>query len=405
MMIFKLAYRNFFRNTRRSIISGISIAIAITLIIFAQSYIKGVIRNISDNVVKLISGHIRITTKEFERRERMLPLSEALYLTPEFYEKLKSEDILYIAPRIKFGVLLGQNEMNSPSLGFAIDPVIEKKFSGLDSRIVQGSYLNTDGNSTIIGKELAGQLNLKIGDTLTIITRTAYDSPTGVNLIVQGIFSVGIGGMDRNVFYIPFKAGQRLLDLEDRATEVALILKDPKQSLKVARTIQNQSDYSVVPYQYNSILKYINAATVLFSLLYIIILIVACSTIANTMIMIVYERTREIGMLKAMGMNNFSIIKMLVLEAGIIGLAGSLLGTIFGSAMSYWFKYQGLDISKVSASASADMPFGPIIYFAPTLMIIITAFLFGLLASIIIAYIPVSKAAKLEPAKALKTIT
>ncbi len=404
-MIFKLAYRNFFRNTRRSIISGISIAIAIMLIIFAQSYIQGVIRNISDNVVKLIAGHINITTKEYERRERMLPLSEALYLMPEFLGKIKTEDVLYVAPRIKFGVLLGQGEMNTPSLGYAIDTDIEKNFSGLDKRIVQGSYFTGIENATIIGKELAKQMNLKIGDTLTIITRTAYDSPTGINLIVQGIFSVGIGGMDKNIFYIPLKTGQRLLDLEDRATEVALILKDAKKSLEVAKSLQSESDLSVVPYQYNSILKYFNSATIMFSLIYFIILIVACSTIANTMIMIVYERTREIGMLKAMGMTNSAIIRLLVLEAGIIGLVGSLIGTVMGSVLSFWMKYQGFDISKVSASASADMPFGPIIYFAPTSVIIITAFLFGLLASMIVALIPVSRAAKLEPAKALKTIT
>jgi len=328
-----------------------------------------------------------------------------LYLTPEFLGKIKTEDVLYVAPRIKFGVLLGQGEMNTPSLGYAIDTDIEKNFSGLDKRIVQGSYFTGIENATIIGKELAKQMNLKIGDTLTIITRTAYDSPTGINLIVQGIFSVGIGGMDKNIFYIPLKTGQRLLDLEDRATEVALILKDAKKSLEVAKSLQSESDLSVVPYQYNSILKYFNSATIMFSLIYFIILIVACSTIANTMIMIVYERTREIGMLKAMGMTNSAIIRLLVLEAGIIGLVGSLIGTVMGSVLSFWMKYQGFDISKVSASASADMPFGPIIYFAPTSVIIITAFLFGLLASMIVALIPVSRAAKLEPAKALKTIT
>ncbi|MCK4755537.1 hypothetical protein KAS56_01235, partial [candidate division WOR-3 bacterium] len=81
MYLLKLAYRNFFRNTRRSIISGISVAIAIAVIIFAQSYMRGVIENISENIVRLISGHIRITTKEYDRRERMIPLSEALDLT------------------------------------------------------------------------------------------------------------------------------------------------------------------------------------------------------------------------------------------------------------------------------------------------------------------------------------
>jgi len=235
--LLKLSCRNFFRNTRRSIISGTSIAIAIALIIFAQSYYKGIIKNISDNVIKLLSGHIRITTQEYERRERLLPLSEAIDLSPEFYQALKNDEIELIAPRIKFGVLLGEEELSIPALGYAIDPAKESKISGLDKRIIKGSYLDSASNSAIIGKELAKRLNLKVGDTITIITRTAYDSPTGINLLIKGIFAIGIGGIDRSLFYIPLKVGQQLLDLNGRATEIALIFNNPNQSIEVARKI------------------------------------------------------------------------------------------------------------------------------------------------------------------------
>ena len=402
--LLKLAYRNFFRNTRRSIISGTSIAIAIALVIFAQSYLKGVLKNISGNVIKLLSGHVRITTQEYERRERLLPLSEAINLSPKFYQALKNDEIELIAPRIKFGVLLGQEELSVPALGYAVDPTIERKISGLDRRIINGSYLDSFSNSTIIGKELAKRMNLKVGDTLTLITRTAYDSPTGINLLIKGIFSIGIGGMDRSLFYIPLRVGQRLLDLDDRATEIALILKNPNQSMEVAQAIKSQLDYSIVPFQYNPLLRYINSVTIIFSFFYAVILLVACSTIANTMIMVVYERTREIGMMKAMGLSNLSVVGLLTLEAGLIGAVGSFIGTLFGAVLSYWLKYQGIDISMVSSTTSADMPFGPIIHFAPTPFVVIGGFLFGLIAAIIVALLPISRVTRLEPAKALKTI-
>ncbi|MEO0092469.1 MAG: FtsX-like permease family protein [candidate division WOR-3 bacterium] len=404
-MILKLAYRNFLRNTRRSIISALSIAIAITLIIFVQSYLRGILINISDNVIKLVAGHIRITTLNYERQERLLPLSEAIELSPDFMRLLQREEILYIAPRIKFGVLLGQDELSIPSLGYAIDAETEKKFSGLDKRVIQGAYLDNFGNSVVLGRELARRLNLQIGDTLTIITRTVYDSPTGINLVVQGIFSTGIGGMDRNIFYIPLKVGQRMLDLENRATEIAIILKNPRQSIKIAREIQSQSNYRAVPYQYNQLLKYINSITPIFSIIYIIILIVACSTIANTMIMVVYERVQEIGMLKALGLSDLSIVKLLTCEAGIIGLLGSFIGSVGGSILSYWLKYQGLDLRVVSSTASFDLPYGPIIYFAPTPLLVTTAFWFGLISAIFVGLIPILKVVKLEPAQALRTIT
>lgn len=403
MQILKLAYRNFFRNTRRSVISSISVALAITVIIFAQSYIKGIFGSIGDNVTRLISGHIRITTSEYERRERMLPLSESIELTPEFYAALPEPEITVTSPRVKFGVLLGEEELSVPALGYAIDPDKERGIAGLQQRLVDGEYIGTGEAAAILGKGLAERLNIAVGDTLTIITRTAYDSPAGINLLVKGIFSVGIGGFDRSVFYIPLDIGQQLLDLEGRATEVALLVTEPKDAVQIARSIDLGPGYSIVPYQHNMLLSYMNVAETIYGIMYVIILLVACSAIANTMLMIVFERTKEIGMMKALGLGNASIVGLLAIEAGIIGIVGSATGTALGTALSYWLKYEGIDISSMSATASADIPFGPVIYLAPTPLIVLSGFLLGLFMTIIVALLPIRRAIKIDPAKALRT--
>ena len=402
MYIFKLAYRNFSRNKMRSLISGLSIAIAITAIIFTKSYVRGMTDNITNNIVTLISGHIRITTKEYERRERLIPLSEAIDLSPEFYEAIRNEEIVVFSPRIKFGVLLGEKELSIPALGYAIDPDKETGISGFEKRLVQGSNISTGENATILGKGLAERLNVTIGDTLTIVTKTAYDSPAGINLLVKGIFETGIGGMDRSLFYIPFDVGQRLLDLEGRATEFVIIVKDQNNAIDVAREMQSHLDYSVVPFQYNALLRYINSASIVYSLFYVIILVVASSAIANTMLMVVFERTKEIGMMKAMGLSNLPIISLFTVESAIIGVIGSLGGTLIGAALSYWLKYQGINMAMMSSSTSADMPFGPIIYLSPTPLILIGGFLFGVLTTVIVALLPISRIVKLEPAEALR---
>ncbi len=404
MNLFRLAYRNFFRNTRRSLISGISVALAITAIIFARSYIRGIFQNMSGNVVKLVSGHITITTKEYERRERLIPLAESFELSEKFYASLPEKDIKIVSPRIKFGVLLGEEELSIPALGYAIDPEKERDIAGLQKRLVAGTYLRAGERDAILGKGLAERLNMTVGDTLTVITRTAYDSPTGLNFVIKGIFQIGIGGMDRSIFYIPLDVGQAMLDLEGRTTEVVILLNDPNKAVEVARSIRLGNDYAVTPYLYNPVLRWVNLAEVIYSFFYLIILLVACSAIANTMLMIVFERTKEIGMMKALGLNNLSIVGLLTIEASIIGVVGSFIGTIGGTILSYWLKYKGIDISMVSSTASADMPFGPIIYVAPTPFIIATAFLVGLLVTVIVALLPISRATRINPAKALKTI-
>ncbi len=402
MNILKLAYRNFFRNSRRSIISGLSVTIAILAIVFAKSYFTGAINNVRGNVVSLVSGHIRITTPQYERRERLMPLDEALELSPQFYEQVAHKEVVVSSPRIKFGVLLGEEEVSIPALAYAIDPEKEANITGFDKRLVQGEYIVSGEEAAILGAGLAERLNISVGDTLTIITKTAYDSPTGMNLLIKGTFKTGIGGVDRSLFYMPLDVGQQMLDLEGRATEFVMMIAHPERAVEVARDIEVKTGLSVVPFQHNAILRLISVAEYAYGFLYAIILIVACSAIANTMLMVVFERTKEIGMMKAMGLNNFSIIALFTAEAGMIGVMGSFFGAIFGAVLSYWLKYHGIDVAVMSQATSTDMPFGPIIYPAPTMLIVIGSFLFGLLATVVVALLPISRVSKLQPADALR---
>ena len=202
MYIFKLALRNFFRNTRRSLISGLSVAIAIMVIIFARSYIKGIIQNVNDNIVRLVSGHINIVTPEYKRRERLLPIAESIKLDDQLYKILEHDEITHVSPRIKFGVLLGEEELSVPALGYAFTPEIERDISALDKRITEGEYILSGERTALLGVNLAKRLDVCVGDTFTIITRTAYDSPTGINFIVIGLFETGIGCVVCSLFYI-----------------------------------------------------------------------------------------------------------------------------------------------------------------------------------------------------------
>lgn len=405
MKLFKLAIKNFFRNTRRSILSSISVMIAITAILFAQSYIQGIFKNINENIIALVSGHINITTQEYKRRERLLPLSESITFDSTFIQDITSGEVTRITPRIKFGVLLGEEELSVPALGYAFIPEMEKDISNLDARIAEGSYIATGERSAILGIGLAKRLNMGVGDTLTIITRTVYDSPTGITVKINGLFETGIGGVDRSLFYIPLDIGQYMLDMDGEVTEVVVQVKDKDRAMAIARDIQARTGLLAIPFQHNTMLRYLNVAYVIYGILYFIILLVACSTIANTMIMVIFERTREIGMMKALGLSSREIITTFIIEASCIGFIGSLVGTIIGSALSYWLKFQGLDITFMSSSVSTQsLPFGPVIYLSPTLFIVFGAFIFGFIATIVVAYLPISRVTRMEPAQALRAI-
>jgi len=408
-VLLKLALRNVLRNKRRSVLTAVGIIIAVMLIVYAQGFVTGMIDGMVENTARIKTGHVRIVTPEYLRREKLFPLDEAVYITPELEELVaQTPEVQAFTYRIPFGVLLSKGERSKPAFGTAIDVEREKKFLDLstEEHLIEGSYLEADEEAVLMGKGLAEKLGFRVGDSLVIITSTAYGSPSGMNLTVKGIVELGQVNLDDNAFYIPLAAGQQLLDLEGRAAEMLVLLDSKSEAERVASAWRKEAGDAMglafVPWQADDILGMLMVAFKIYWVMYGIILLIASATIINTMLMAVFERIKEIGILKAMGMRGGRILWLLTAEASMIGLFGAAVGAALGVLLA--LIAPEVNFSSLSGQDMGSIYFNPIIPVSLTPGVVFACFAFGWFIATLAALYPARQGTKVRPAEALRRI-
>jgi putative ABC transport system permease protein len=419
--ILKMAFRNIGRNKRRTMLSAIAISIAVMVVVVMRGYIGGIMDSMFDSLTKIETGHIKIAHPEYYEKADMMPLEYMVDgLDGGGYKQLLPilepvEGVKFIAPRIKFGVLLSFRGRSRSALGLGIDPRIEDEITSFNRIMVEGQYFGTDENakSIIMGTGLADRLGIKLDDKLTILARTAYDSLRGMTFRVTGTFEYGISSMDSKLFYIPIGAAAQLLEMGNGVSELILMVDRVEDADKIAEAIRDKlrqqdetylENVKIIPWQeqetFYSMFKF---AGTIYGVVYIILLILASTVIINTIMMIIYERTREIGTIGALGMTSGQIVLLFVVEAIIISAIGSFFGTVVGGGFDLFLHIVGVNLRTLSGG-SMDLPSTDIIYprFGPS--ILIWSFLFGIVVASVMAYIPARRAARVEPVEALRSV-
>ena len=411
--MFKLALRNIFRNKRRSILTGLSIAVAVMVAVYLWSLISGIMDNLFDNMIRFNNGHVRILNSEYVKRERMLPLEANI---KNYFDLLKlaerNQSVTLAVGRIKFGVLLEHNGKNKPVFGVGIVPSAESQISHLDQNIVEGRMIQPGQGEMNIGTGLARDLGLKLGDTLTVVTQTAYGSISAMNLKIVGIFNYGAQSIDKTTFFIPLSKAQQLLDLQGTVTEIFVFVKDMYKAPEVSKEIRSRLDntypnqFTTQAWQDQEILYfYMVVARNVYAGLYFLVLFLASFTILNTMFMSVLERTKEIGMMKALGMKDHQVMGIVIIEALIIGTIASFIGAIFGSLISYYLATKGLDLTSTFESmGTLNFPISSVYRAIFSWGIVFFGFCMGILFSVAAAIPPSLRAAKMAPTEALREI-
>jgi putative ABC transport system permease protein len=409
--IARMALRNLTRNTRRSVLSALAIVIALMMIVFAQGFIRGLLDQTADNTARLKTGHLRIASENYLRQERLLPLSDAIDAGPKMDSVFGGlSGVRARAERIRFGVLLDHADRNVPAMGVGIEPDAERDILRLQDAIAAGGYFSGNEDEVLLGKGLADKLAIGLGDTLVLITQTAWGSPTGANLVVRGIVESGVGQLDGTHFFITLAAAQRLLDLDGRASEVIVMLDDPRQAPALAGVLRERlaaagyEDVAVRGMKSDPIMAFMSLAEVIYFIIYLMILLVASTAIINTMLMVVFERTREIGMMKALGMSERSILGVLVLESGFIGLGGSIAGVLLGATLVLVLAPHGIDFSGAMGGEANPTMLAGLVHPQLTAAAVVVSFLLGLVLSLMVGLLASHRAGKLSPAEALRTI-
>ncbi len=412
----RLAFKNLFRHKLRTFVSIVAIAFAVLIVVFARGYIVGMIDSIAAEHIQYNSGHIKLITPEYRDEERLLPLNYPLdgfdgQGLEEMVAMLNNvEDVEMVIPRLKFGAMVSAEDELVTLSGWGVELEQEKVFTKIEDYLVEGRMPQTGRLEVMMGTSLLTKLNRQVGDKVTIVFNTAYNSLKGITFTIVGRTESGIKLLNEIVFYLPLDQAQRLLEMDGQVTELLLVTPDQKlvpQVLPRVKTLLaahgGDGRYLALGYKETSDLVYfMEVAKLIYNQIYIFLVCLACIVVTNTMLMIVKERTKEIGMVAALGLESKDIRRLFVTEGAIMGVVGSLIGASLGSLINGYFAKNGYNMTAATSGFSSEIVFNSIIYPVSSPANTIFAFMLGVVIVTIACLIPAQRAARLSPTEAMR---
>lgn len=414
--LIKLAYKNLFRHKLRTFVSIVAIAFAVMIVIFARGFIVGMVDSTFADHIQYNSGHIKVVNREYRQQERLLPLNYPVdgFNNQGLDQMIKSlkeiDEVDMVIPRLKYGAMVSTGDELITMNGWGVDPEKEVKFTNIESKLVEGRMVKTGRLEVVMGADLMDKLDRQVGEKITIVSNTAFNSLNGLTFKIVGRLESGIKMLDEFVFYLPLDQAQRALYMEGETTELLLVTEDRslvKQTIPKVKDLLSRNQvgdrYLALGYKETSdLLPFMELAKIIYNQIYIFLVLLSSIVVVNTMIMIVSERTKEIGMMSALGMDSRNILQLFLIEGGIMGVIGSLIGALSGTIIVDYLSEIGIDFSAALGGFSSDIMINSIIYPVSSITNTIFAFVLGATLVTIACIIPARRAVKLEPTEAMR---
>lgn len=398
--LLKLAYRNLGRNRTRSLLSALAVAVGMSLLLLMVAVLDGEMRGALQNTIKLQSGHLQIRPASYDENRISLKWEDLIADPSQVVEKVKSYPQVTVAsPRlIASGILTLSDESKGVQIiGIEPDSAANQPFR---EGLIAGEFLRGDDREGIlIGKALADKLNLRINDMVNLLVTTSNGDVDEQLFTIRGIYSTRTPGFDESTVLMPLPKLQTITATENHASVIYVLLRDIDQTELVAQALQS-TDYKVVTWreQNQLIVQFEDYANAFFILLYLIVLGITATVVTNTLVMAVFERTREIGILAAIGMKGSGIMAQFLAEAALLATGGVIGGLVIGGAMVAYFTVKGVYVGDLGLTG---VLFEDRVYahltLANTINLAIVTYIITLIASLY----PAVLAARLEPVEAL----
>lgn len=399
--LLKMAFRDLGRNKRRSILSALAVSMATTLLIFMASVVRGEFRGALQNGIRLQTGHIQVRAASYDENKVSLAWEDLVDEPTQVADQLNAHpEIADATPRlIASGILsLGDNSRGVQVLG--IDPTAEAN-QIFRQGLIAGDFLAADDREGIlIGKPLAEKFDINIGDRVNLLINTSNGDVDEQAFTIRGIYTTNVFPYDENTVFMPLAKAQSFAGAENHASFIFVLLKDQDKTELVADSLTTSS-YQIVTWQdLNELsVQFEQFAGAYMVILYLIILGITATVVTNTLVMAVYERTREIGILSAIGMKGFRIMSAFLTEAALLATGGVIGGLILGGLLIAYVGSVGLVIPAtqgVTGILIGDKIY-PFITVSDVISLTITAYVITLVASLY----PAILAARMEPVEAL----
>ncbi len=389
-MLFTLAWRNLWRNRRRSLITISSVLFAVLLAIVFFSMEQGSYERMIDSMVKYSTGYMQVQDVLYEEEPS---IDNSLLYDEALTEVLESfgDQIAYLVPRIQNFALAATDNQTRGVMVMGVDPDMERRINDLMDNVVDGEFIEKTDSDIMLSRGLAEIMELGVGDTLVLLGQGFQGATAAGRYRIKGIVDLRVPEMNNNTVYMPLAEAQWFYVAEDRLTALIIMPERPKMTNELAAGIQAALDsewYRVITWEtlLKDLLKLMEfdmaGTAVLLMILYIVIAFGLYGTILTMMI----ERQREFGMLMALGMKRAQLAVVCFLESLMITITGVIAGILVSIPIVFYFHLNPIQLTGDMADAMIDYGFEPImpfsldpgVFLTQAWVVLIIAFVVGL---------------------------
>lgn len=399
-----IAYRNLGRNRRRTGLTVLAVTLGLAVLIMMSGFIAGIFDSMISFSILLNSGHVQIRSESFKMENPSLKWQDLIENSEELVTRAAEvEGVAAAAPVLWAGGFVNTaDELVSVSVT-GIDPG-SSFHDPIREGIVAGEYLDLeDRDGVLIGEKLASDLGLGAGSNISLLVNTSDGETDEDIFIVRGVFDTGAVSYDAGTVYMPLPKAQAITNAGDRISAVILLTENAEMADPVAVALRGPGRSVVTWKDMNTlILSAIEQGNYFYIMIYGIVILIVAVLIANTLLMSVFERTRELGILAALGLKGHQIVTMILLEAATLALMGVLGGLVIGVLVVWYLSFNGLYIGDDIASMVQGFAY-PSTFYAKIAPVDFLALSLAMLGIVLLAALyPAIFAARLEPVAALK---
>lgn len=410
-MFFKIALLNIIKHYKRSLVVLIAVVIAVLVMSVVSGAIRGLTESFTNNLLPE-SGHIQVKIKDYKLAANPFDLDLLLPEADRILESLDHPAITIKEKILGFGALIleaGNSDLTKEvkNLGMFGQGIRAdtQYFQNIRNGILAGDFLVSDPREILLSKKTADLLDLRIGQGVIVLTQDSGGNPWYQEFVLKGVFATTNGQLDENFFFIHHSAAEELLDVAGRTRELRISLNDSEASFEVLRALQPALEKAGAQGEtwqttFGSILTIVKFVDVVNVIINVFFIIVASSVITNSILMTVFQRIREYGTLRAIGLRRSQIFGMIVTEGAVLGAIGSLLGLALGLPVLFYFKNNGLDIG----SATEYFGVGSKFFFAIHPAGLLLAFLSGIAVAVLASLYAARVSSKLTVTESLSHI-
>jgi putative ABC transport system permease protein len=402
----KLAWRNIWRNKKRSLIAVSSVLFAVVIALITRSMQIGFYRHSIQNVVSFFTGYLQVHAPGYfdnQSLDRSFGASDSLTQLV-----IRIRHVTMAAPRIESFSLASAGEITDGVMVIGVDPALEDQLTGLRKRVVSGRYLETGDAGVLLGEGLASHLQLGVGDTVILLGQGYHAVTAAGKYGIVGTVRFPTPDLNSGMVYLTLGQAQDLLGAPNRLTTLAVMVDEPNHLPVVLQSLKTElgDRYEVLSWEemLPELVQYIQTDNASGIIMLVIVYMVIGFGILGTVLMMTMERTREFGVLMALGTQVSWLRRMVVMESILLSVVGVLAGVVAGTPLVWYYHYHPIRLTGETADMVLRWGFDPVLPFATNASIFLWQAFSVLLIALAASLYPVFRVSRLRVVNALRGI-